>query len=1220
MYRIHFKELLLLAVVGIVTLVAGDATAQSAVADELEYAEKLLQDGMYDLAKNELKRLTGREISPPVRQRALILLGDAAVASSELAEANRSYLLAYEASPTGGEACLALKKAGEASFLREDFRGAVEVLQRLPVRFPDCPHACAAMSILGRAYAALGDYEQAVREFERLLAACEGERDNPETAYWLAKAEVGIDPEKGRTRLENLVQSFPGTLPAFAAGLDLAAELEREGNTLAALSAVDHVLKQKLEKDLRASGLAMRGRLLGLLGRFGTSGESFTECFSLCADSALCEDCNLSAQAAFLKARDYRRADQAAEKLLSRACGEAARETSLLTRAEAATSREDFRGALGFLEEIRRAIGVDSLYCVARLREGQARERVSDFTLAESLYVGILGLSCPHSVRAEALVALADLYSSKMSSPEKAALYYGLLVESNPASESVARAIFEMARIAEVRGDYAEAARHLKRIASEFPLNDRADAARERAEALEALFPRRPGEAELRKLGEMIGSAASGSVQSEMLLLRASELLMSEFRAFDEAVALLRQALQSVPADRKYAVLLYLGKAHVLLAKKAEALGNESEAAKHMKSALRYYGTLDQEYSNSQYGDDARLELVKAELEKMPVPARYRAGVSLYSDFLKTYPQTDRFDEALLLRGKALEGLSEKANDQFAVEAIATYDKLLTEFPRSSFVPEARARRIVILRRAGNSRAAESEFEAVRELLQTAASGAEAAYEIGEAKLAERDTEKAVSLYSLAAGTARSRTLRERAIARRGDCYLVSGQYDRAVTEYEYVLDRDPGGPFADDLLAKISRAYLGAGKLDEASEAVQRLTQEFPKSSLIPGLLMQKAETEEARGELHSARSTYEELARRFPESRSDSTFVRQLGRVSFNSGDFETSAEAYELLLSMDVSDRLRQEAGRSVVLSLARLADESKLKKRLAWYLAAFPSDSTLTDEVTLERGMSLYASGNYEDAYVELARVEGRLRPRPRATALLTMGLAKLRLGDPEGASGMFRRVLAGRPDVRPDTAASFTAGFKLGTSLYAMSRYEEASQAYLDASRFCRELSDCCEAWYNGALCLEKVEQWATAAAAYLKVGKACEGKLGKDGTFKAAYCELNARDYRRAIELFQGVLDDSGDEEKPEVQFWIGEAYAGAGEFERAASEFLKVPYLYGDGSLWAVTARYKAGLAFERAGQKEAALKQYRAIIQREGEDSEWGSMAKERVGELSR
>jgi TolA-binding protein len=237
------------------------------------------------------------------------------------------------------------------------------------------------------------------------------------------------------------------------------------------------------------------------------------------------------------------------------------------------------------------------------------------------------------------------------------------------------------------------------------------------------------------------------------------------------------------------------------------------------------------------------------------------------------------------------------------------------------------------------------------------------------------------------------------------------------------------------------------------------------------------------------------------------------------------------------------------------------------------------------------------------------------------ALVTMGLAKLKAGDYAAAAEAFRTAVeVGQETPRQDSSLAYTARFKLGSSLFAMSSFNEASVAYLNAVQYCRDSSQCCEAWYNGGLCLERAEDWRGAADLYLKVAGGCSGKLGKDAAFKVGYCRLNAGDNREATALLAKALETSDEAEKPEIQYWIGEAYAAAGDMERAAAEFLKVPYLYGESTLWAVTARYKAGQAFEAAGNKDAAVRQYRTIIQREGEQSEWGSMAKERLLLLSK
>ncbi len=69
-----------LLVIIIVTLFASPAlteeTAGKEGGTELEYAQKLIKDGLYDVARGELGRLTGRDTPAGLRQRAFMLLGD----------------------------------------------------------------------------------------------------------------------------------------------------------------------------------------------------------------------------------------------------------------------------------------------------------------------------------------------------------------------------------------------------------------------------------------------------------------------------------------------------------------------------------------------------------------------------------------------------------------------------------------------------------------------------------------------------------------------------------------------------------------------------------------------------------------------------------------------------------------------------------------------------------------------------------------------------------------------------------------------------------------------------------------------------------------------------------------------------------------------------------------------------------------------------------------
>jgi len=379
----------------------------------------------------------------------------------------------------------------------------------------------------------------------------------------------------------------------------------------------------------------------------------------------------------------------------------------------------------------------------------------------------------------------------------------------------------------------------------------------------------------------------------------------------------------------------------------------------------------------------------------------------------------------------------------------------------------------------------------------------------------------------------------------------------------------------------------------------------------------MRKAEAEALAGDHKKAKATYEEIVARFPESRADTSVMLGLARAGFGAGDYKSSLDAYDRVLRLDVSESARAEAARGNVLSLARIGDDEKVRKRLAWYEKNFPADTTLSSEIDLERGMTLFEKSQFQAAYGSLSQSQAKLPTESRIKALITMGMCKLKEKDFPQASSHFEEALQLGPG---DSTLAFTAYFKLGTSLYAQSKYVEASRAYLGAGTVSPDSSSRCEAWYNAGLCIERTENWPEAASLYDKVAAGCKGKLARDAVFKSGYAHLNAGQRPKALELLKAALQAAPDDEKPEIQYWIAETYAAMGEFERASSEFLKVPYVYGEGSLWAVTARYKAGLAFEEAGNTEAAAKQYRLLLEREGENSEWGSMAKERLLKLSK
>jgi tetratricopeptide (TPR) repeat protein len=77
--------------------------------------------------------------------------------------------------------------------------------------------------------------------------------------------------------------------------------------------------------------------------------------------------------------------------------------------------------------------------------------------------------------------------------------------------------------------------------------------------------------------------------------------------------------------------------------------------------------------------------------------------------------------------------------------------------------------------------------------------------------------------------------------------------------------------------------------------------------------------------------------------------------------------------------------------------------------------------------------------------------------------------------------------------------------------------------------------------------------------------------------------------------------------------------YAKLGEYQRAITEYLKVPYLYSGVGKWGVTAEFEAARLYERQGEYSKALTLYGKIVRSDGERGQFGRQAKKRIQRLN-
>ncbi len=98
-------------------------------------------------------------------------------------------------------------------------------------------------------------------------------------------------------------------------------------------------------------------------------------------------------------------------------------------------------------------------------------------------------------------------------------------------------------------------------------------------------------------------------------------------------------------------------------------------------------------------------------------------------------------------------------------------------------------------------------------------------------------------------------------------------------------------------------------------------------------------------------------------------------------------------------------------------------------------------------------------------------------------------------------------------------------------------------------------------------------------------------------------CLINLNRFNEAIDYLRQLKFEASSELEPEIQFYIGEAYFNAGQYENAIREFVKIPLLSRRTKLqWEASALYFSGQAYEKLGRLDDAVRMYQEIVKRPG------------------
>jgi TolA-binding protein len=184
----------------------------------------------------------------------------------------------------------------------------------------------------------------------------------------------------------------------------------------------------------------------------------------------------------------------------------------------------------------------------------------------------------------------------------------------------------------------------------------------------------------------------------------------------------------------------------------------------------------------------------------------------------------------------------------------------------------------------------------------------------------------------------------------------------------------------------------------------------------------------------------------------------------------------------------------------------------------------------------------------------------------------------------------------------------------------MKRYQDALLAFQSAIQNYDDREIAAQAQYAIGGCYKELEDLDNSVASYLKVINDYPDVTTADVqklSIGIYFQEIQL--YDLALKAFTQVAKLTKDPEiKLEAQYYIGETYYDAADFQQAILEFLKVTYMgFSPKNIWVSTARYKVAEIYESLGEWDKAMKIYQDLYTIFGSDKR-GQKALERLKQI--
>jgi len=1173
---------------------------------EFKLAVGLYSDKMYDLAAEQLKRFVD------------------AYPNTQQGIQARFYL---------GLTQMALKRYGDSRVTFQNFA----------LSYPENPQAPDAWWNAAQSYVELKNFPEAASAFERLKVFHPKSKRAPkallQSAVYFRLAGAG---DKVKTVLRTLIQEYPTSDAVPEARLQLAETYSDEGNLDQARDELKRIIGRTSDGSFKAKALLLTGEIyqrqekseeaekayreiiqsyastsslpeasyrLGLLQQeFGKYLESVTDFKHVLADTSF-SSANLKERAllgigkSYFELRDLTNSLLYLNQLLNQTLSsEIAYEARLLS-ASAHEAQKDDRAEL----EDYKSITLDTSRLIDRRLGyiGAARvcRTLKDFQSAISYLQSFLTAYPNDPNIPEVLFTLGDIYATDLSeigTEKNAIASYQAILSRYPQSPLVDDALYSIGQVHEKAKEFDLALNTYRELITRYPVSPFITDAKNRIRWITTFQPT-PSNASLNKLAELLASLISGESKGESAFY-LGEIYFNDLKDFQAAAKMFTSAIENKVAEPSLAdAFFYRARADQLLTEK-----------KHMPAdtAMHAYEEFLKHYPSNQHSADAAAQIA---LLRISQPAQVDP-VKVAEDYVLKYPGSTLADIVVLAAGDSMQ-----ARERYDRAALA-YEQLLAWFPSSNLREEATYRLGRAMEESGKKDSAQIIFSSYIDKYPAGSHGAQVLSTQAKEALQSGKAQESVSLYQSLIESYYYTPQAESAEFELCRAFADSGELDSAIARCQALLQKQRKDLFGYhdslEVLRLLGNLSQQKGMRPQAKKYYLAFLQQDRTTERAAGVLFNLGQLYREDGNLETAIGFLKQAV----EIRPDRKVRGDLANLLFDTGAYSAANIQFTELVKSAASEDERKYLEVRIIVGLIRLGNLAEADERIRQFSRAYKEVDEQLAELEIEKGTYYFRKQEYNSA---LDTFEKLIKEYDETKAVPT---AQYWIAKISEATGQNQKVLEKYEEILkefPRAEILPKVYLALGNINYRTEKFETAVRYYKMIVDSSSPPADVLQSAMNNLIEAYKTVGLFEAALqltrTFIEKYPSDESVTDKRIDIGVLYEKLGYHD--QSIMYLQSLLEDAEVDLEAEIRYYIGEAYFGKRDYERAILEFLKVPYLVTKKGRvdWTPNAFYMSGQSYEKMGKYDQAISMYQQIVDRPGIDRTFKAAAKKEIDRVN-